>query len=144
MNTAQASVLRMPEPEAAVLIREGSALKEEIDEKSGRLREIHTRLAGLATFKDGKKTATVEGAGLRAKVQLKTYVKFDQEKVAFARTKMGDHAFSQVFGWTFKPRSQKDLDGFLAHGNPELVALVRDVMTITPGAPQVTYEPVEG
>ncbi len=143
MNTAQARVLQMPEPEAVALIREGAALKAEIDEKSERLREIHARLAGIATFASGKKTATLEGAGLRTKVQLKTYVKFDQEKVGFVRMKMGDAAFSKLFKWTFSPRSQKDLDGFMAYGDAEIVALVRDAMTITPGAPQVTYEPVE-
>lgn len=134
----------MPEPEAVALIREGAALKAEIDEKSERLREIHARLAGIATFASGKKTATLEGTGLRAKVRLKVYVKFDQEKVAFARVKMGDAAFAALFKWTFAPRSQKDLDAFLIHGQPEYVALVRDAMTITSGAPQVTYEPVEG
>ena len=142
--TAQASILRMPEPEAVALIREGAALKETITEQETRLREINQRLAELATFKDGKKTATVEGAGIRAKVQLKIYVKFDQEKVAFARMQMGDHAFAQVFGWTFKPKFQRDLDGFLTHGKPEFISLVRDAMTITDGAPQVTYERVEG
>ena len=41
--TAQARVLQMQEPEAVALIREGAALKAEIDEKSERLREIHGR-----------------------------------------------------------------------------------------------------
>lgn len=141
--TAQASVLRMPEPEAAALIREGAALKDSITESEARLREINLRLTALAKFPEGKKSATLEGAGFKAKVQKKFYVKFDQEKVAVARLEMGDPAFSQVFGWTFKPRSQKDLDGFLQYGPPDHVRLVRDAMTVTEGAPQVTYEPVE-
>lgn len=143
MNTAQARVLQMPEPEAVTLIREGAALKGEIDEKSERLREINVRLAEVAKFQKGKKTATVEGAGMRVKVQLKECVKFDQEKLGLARHTMGDKAFFAAFGWTFKPRSQKDLDGLLAYGDPKHVALVRDAMTITPGAPSVTYEKVE-
>jgi len=143
MNTAQARVLQMPEPEAVTLIREGSVLKAEIDEKSERLREINVRLAALAKFAPGKKTATVEGAGIRAKVQLKVYTKFDQEKVAIARIQMGDHAFAKLFAWTFKARSSKDLEDFLAHGQAEHVALVRAAMIITDGAPAVTYEPVE-
>lgn len=142
--TAQASVLRMPEPEAAALIREGAALKAEIDEKSERLREIHVRLLGIAKFAPGKKTATVEGAGLKAKIQKKEYVKFDQEKLALARLEMGDPSFTKVFGWAFKPRTAKDLDAFLAYGETDHVRLVRAAMTITSGAPQVTYEPVEG
>jgi len=141
--TAQASVLRMPEPEAAALIREGAALKAEIDEKSERLREIHVHLLGIASFAPGKKTAIVEGAGLKAKIQKKEYVKFDQEKLARARLEMGDPSFTKVFGWAFKPRTAKDLDAFLSYGDAEHVALVRDAMTITPGAPQVSYETVE-
>jgi len=142
--SAQASVLlHMPEPEAAALIREGAELKETILQDESRLREINLRLAEMATFSEGKKTATVLGAGLKAKVQLKSYVKFDQEKVAIARLEMGDFDFSRVFTWTFKPRSQRDLDGFLAHGQAEHVKLVRDAMTITPGAPAVTYERIE-
>lgn len=141
--TAQASVLRMPAPEAAALIREGAALKDTITGQEARLREINLRLVELATFPEGKKTALLDGAGIRAKVQKKFYLKFDQEKVAVARQAMGDAAFSQVFGWTFKPRSQKDLDGFLQYGPPDHVRLVRAAMTITPGAPQVTFEPVE-
>jgi len=141
--TAQASVLRMPAPEAASLIREGATLKAEIDEKSERLREIHVRLLGIASFAPGKKTAIIEGAGLKAKIQKKEYVKFDQEKLALARLEMGDPSFTKVFGWAFKPRTAKDLDAFLSYGKPEHIALVRAAMTITPGAPQVTYEPVE-
>lgn len=133
----------MKEPEAAILIREGYALKAEIDERSERLREINVRLAALATFAPGKKTATINGGEARAKVQLKDYVKFDQEKLALARLAMGDHVFFKTFGWTFKPRSQKDLDGFLAHAPEGHVALVRDAMTITPGAPAVIYESVK-
>ncbi len=143
MTTAHSRVLQMPEPEAAALIREGATLKAEIDEKAEHLREIHARLTALAKFPQGKKTATLEGAGRRVKIQLKDYVKFDQEKVGAARLAMGDHTFAQVFGWTFKPKSQRDLDGFLVHGKPEHVALVREAMTITPGAPSVTYELVE-
>ena len=143
MTTAQARVLQMPEPEAVSLIREGAAIKAEIDEKSERLREIHARLTTLAKFPQGKKTATLDGAGIRVKIQLKDYVKFDQEKLALARHTMGDDAFFKAFGWTFKPRSQKDLDGLITYGKPEHVALVRDAMTITAGAPSVTYETVK-
>lgn len=142
--TAQASVLRMPEPEAAVLIREGADLKNTITASEARLREINLRLVEIATFAPGKKTATVEGAGLKAKVQKKEYVKFNQEKLALARLAMGDPSFTKVFGWAFKPRTAKDLDAFLTYGNPDHVALIRAAMTITPGAPAVTFEPVEG
>ena len=143
MSTAQARVLQMPEPEAVALIREGAEIKAEIDEKSERLREINARLTSLAKFPQGKKTATLDGAGIRAKVQLKDYVKFDQEKLALARHEMGDDAFFKAFGWTFKPRSQKDLDGLLTYGKPEHVILIRAAMTITAGAPAVTYETVK-
>jgi hypothetical protein len=133
----------MPEPEASALIREGAELKNAITESEARLREINQRLAEIATFPEGKRTTKVDGAGLRAVIQKKIYIKLNQEKVAFARVQMGDHAFAQVFGWTFKPKSQRDLDGFLTHGKPEHVALVRDAMTITEGAPAVTFEKVE-
>jgi len=47
------------------LIREGAALKDEIDSKTARLRQIHLSLAESARFENGKKTAVLLGAGYR-------------------------------------------------------------------------------
>ena len=145
MNTAKASVLQFhkPGPEAvSSLVQEGAALKARIDSDTARLREINRELAEQATFPDGKNTAKIEENGVKATIQLKTYTKYDQEKLDAARRAMGNEAFLKPFTYEFKPRSKKDLDAFLAYGDPAQTAMVRDAMTITEGAPQVTYEQV--
>jgi len=144
MNTAKASVLHFPvEPEAVSLIREGAALKESIDEATKRLRDVNRRLAELAVFPEGKKTAHLEGAGFKVDIQKKEYIKFDQTKLDVARKTMGNDLFLKPFTYVFKERSKKDLDAFLAYGDAALAAMVREAMEISEGAPQVTYRPVE-
>ncbi|GAB6036178.1 hypothetical protein JCM15519_07370 [Fundidesulfovibrio butyratiphilus] len=141
MKTAQASVLQFPkEPEAVALIREGAELKDEIDESTARLREIHRRLEELATFPPGKNTAKIEGQGIDVTIQRKEYVKFDQGKLNTLRLAMGNDAFLKPFGFKFEPRSKKELDAFLEYGDKAFANQARAAMTITGGAPAVTYK----
>lgn len=144
MKTAQASVLQFPktEPEAVALIREGAALKNQIDDGTAKLRDIHRRLAELATFPEGKSTATMTEAGYKVTIQKKTYTKLDQVLLDSARRAMGNDAFLKPFTYKFEARSKKELDAFLSYGNPDHVAMIRAAMEISEGQPQVKYEQV--
>lgn len=123
----QAQVIPIRGSEPVALIREGMALKESI-------KAAETRL------KDGSKTGVVAGDGVRAKVALKEYEKWDQEKLAVARSKVGDERFFSLFKWEFSPRSKKDMDGFLAFASDFEKGFILDALTTKPGAPSVTYE----
>lgn len=145
MSTAKASVLQFPqqEPEAVALIREGARLKGIIDEATVSLRDINRQLAEQATFPEGKNTARLSGAGFNVTIQKKAYTKYDQDKLDAARKAMGNDLFLKPFTYEFKPRSKKELDAFMAYGDPGQAAMIREAMTISEGAPQVSYEPME-
>ena len=123
------------------LIDEGAALKAEVQEKTQRLREISAILAEQAQFPDGKNTAHVVGCNFKATVQRKENISWDQELLAQARAALGDGEFFGLFGWEFKPRAKKDLDGFLKH-SPK-APLVHAAMVIKPASPSVSFTALE-
>ena len=53
----------------------------------------------------------------------------------------GDGEFFGIFGWEFKPRAKKDLDGFLKH-SPK-APLVHQAMIIKPASPSVSFTALE-
>ena len=121
------------------LIREAAALDAEIKGKSERLKELKLKLAALAEFKPGSMTGHLVGGGHKVKVQVKEYVKWDQDKLDQVRS-FNPAKFNEIFKPEYKPISKKTLDGFLEHGNKNMADGVRWAMTVTPGAPQVTFE----
>ena len=123
------------------LIDEGAAIKAEVQEKTQRLREINAILAEQAQFPDGKKTAHLVGCNFQATVQVKENISWDQELLAQARASLGDGEFFGLFGWEFKPRAKKDLDGFLKH-SPK-APLVHAAMVIKPASPSVSFTALE-
>lgn len=138
-----AQVIPIHEPESVSLVREGSAIKAQIDVSQARLKEINARLAEIAEYKPGAKTGMVIGSGVQAKVQLKEYEKWDQEKLEQARALLGDELFFRLFRWEFSPRSKRELDGFLGFAPENHRRAVLDALTVKPGAPYVTYERME-
>jgi hypothetical protein len=122
------------------LIREGAALKDEIDGKTARLRQIHMRLAESARFENGKKTAVLFGAGHRVKVRLYENIAWDQEKILKFREYVPEEKFGELFKAVYEPTSRKEIDGFVAHADRELSNGLKWCMSVKPGAPQVTYE----
>ena len=132
----------MTEQQLESLIEEGATLKAEVQEKTQRLREIGAILAEHAQFPDGKNTAHLVGCRFKATVQRKETISWDQDALGQARFGLGDNEFFGLFGWEFKPRAKKDLDGFLKH-SPK-ADLVRQAMIIKPATPSITYTALEG
>lgn len=125
------------------LIREGAALKEEIDGKTARLRRINLLLAESAPFKTGQKTAQLIGAGYRVKVRLHENITWDQEKIEKFREYLPDGKFAELFRAVYEPASKKAIDGFIAHAEKELSNGLKWCMNVKPGAPQLSYEKLD-
>lgn len=126
------------------LVAEGAALDEEIKAKRSRLAKIKTELAKFAAFKPGSKTGHIPpAAGYSTKVQLKESRRWDQSGLARVRSVLGDEEFFKLFTYVFKPKSAKEINAFLSHGDPLKVAQVKAAMTVKEGAPQVTFTPLD-
>ena len=132
----------MTECQLAALIEEGAEIKAAINEQTQRLREIGAILFDQAQFPDGKNTAHMTGHNHKVTIQRKETVNWDQDLLAQARAGLGDNEFFQLFGWEFKPRAKRDLDGFLKHSPKD--PLVHQAMIIKPASPAVTYTALEG
>jgi hypothetical protein len=122
------------------LIREGAALKSEIDSKTARLRLIHLRFAESVRFENGKKTAHLVGAGYQVRVRLHDNIAWDQEKILKFREYVLEEKFGELFKAVYEPTSQKQIDGFIGHADRELSNGLKWCMSVKPGVPQVTYE----
>lgn len=125
------------------LIREGAALKKEIESRTMRLRSINQALAECASFKPGQGTAALFGAGYRVKVRLHDNISWDQEKILEFRRHLPEEKFCELFKTVYEPASKKTIDGFIAHADPDLSTGLKWCMTLKPAAPQVTYEKLE-
>lgn len=125
------------------LIREGAALKFQIDKQTARLREINKLLAESADFPEGKNTATLVGAGFRIKVQLRENIKYIQANIEQFRQCLPETKFFELFKTVYEPTSKKALDGFISHADPEIAAGLKWCMEVKEGSPQVTYESLE-
>ena len=122
------------------LIREGARLKSDIESKTARLRRINLALAESAEFKGEQRTAHLAAAGYHVTVRLHDNVTWDQERICEFRELLSEEKFAQLFRAVYEPTSKKQIDGFMAHADPDLAAGLRSCMTIRPGAPQVSYE----
>jgi hypothetical protein len=123
-----------------VLIKEGAQLKAQIDRLSERLREINKTLAEKAKFEDGKKTAHLFAPGIKARIQLRENVKWDQARLLEVKKHFA--WLDSVFKSEYKPKSSKELTVAMAK-SAEFEKAIEWVRTITPAAPGVTYEIIE-
>lgn len=125
------------------LIREGAALKREIEAKTARLRSINLFLAENARFKDGQKSTCLTGGGYKVKIRLHEIISWDQEKIRAFRKYLPEEKFTELFQMTFEPTSKKAIDGFLAHAEKELSNGLKWCMSVKAGAPHLTYEKLD-
>lgn len=124
------------------IILECLDLKAQITEHQSRLKVLQAQLAGLAVFSEGKHTATIQGDGVLAKVVNKMENSWDQPKLNAARAQLGDETFLSLFGFEWKPRAKKDIDGFLAHAPQDKRQPILDALTIKTSQ-SVSFERVE-
>ncbi len=129
--------------DVSALLREGYQLRQKIDADTARLRQINAALAELCEYPEGRMTGHLAAGSIRARIQKKLNLKWDQTRLLKAYDAMGAEEFRKVFKYEFKPKGAKELKGFLDFGKPEHVALVRGALTETPGAPSVAYEVIE-
>ena len=125
------------------LIREGAALKREIDAKTARLRSINLSLAESASFKNGGKTACLIEGGYKVTIRLHENITWDQEKIAVFRKYLPEEKFVELFRMIYEPSSKKAIDGFIAHADKDLSNGLKWCMSVKPGAPQLKYEEVD-
>lgn len=119
------------------LIKEGFALKQEIDAKTARLREINTLLADKAEYKNGSNTGRITCPGLAVKVTRRNNEKWDQTKLAQVR----EH-FPAEFEAAFKAKYEP-VKKALSSAPAEFQKAAAWAVTVTPGAPTVTYETLD-
>jgi hypothetical protein len=122
------------------LIQEGASLKSQRDALDAHLKQINQQISGLMDF-NGKKTAHAFSAGHKVTVQLRENVRWDQTKLEQVRESIGNDEFLTIMRPEWKPRSKKDLDGYLAHG--QHAEGFRWAMEVREGAPLVKYEALE-
>ncbi|MBU0990946.1 MAG: hypothetical protein KJ737_00515 [Proteobacteria bacterium] len=127
-------------PEIDELLKQGWHLKQGITSRTEKLREINSKIAALACFKDGKKTGYLESDKIKAKISLSSTVKWDQEKLKEAMPHFQN--FHDVFKPEYKPVSKKTLDLACA-ANPEFKRAIDWASEVKDNTPSVTYELIE-
>ena len=124
------------------LLMEGFTLKQEIDARQQKLRDINKQLAEQAEFKPGSSTGHIAAGNIMAKVTKRQNVKWDQDALAVAHKKMGTELFAKAFTYKFEPINARQLKNWLASGDvpDEAKHLILEARTVTEGAPSVVYE----
>ena len=126
-----------------VLVKEYATNKAEADRLTARNAEIAEQLLQDVSFKNGSDTGHLVTGGYKVTVTRRANTKWLKDKLEEARSKMSDTVFFRVFAWEYKPRSKKDLDGFLAHADPEFRRLILTAMETSPGKPGVKVEALQ-
>jgi hypothetical protein len=116
----------------------------DIDGKSARLRRINLILAERVRFEGNQRTAHLSGAGYHVKVRLHDIIAWDQERICKFRNLLHEEKFARLFREVYEPTSKREIEGFIAHGDPDLAEKLKWCMSVKPGAPQVSYEKMEG
>lgn len=114
-------------------------IKQQIDALSAELKEINAEIAEAVKFEDGKKTAYADFGDIRAKVQQKETVKWDQEKLNIFRQRYPSE-FEMLFKTEYKPISMK----LVYQTKGEVAAALDSCVEIKPATPYVTYEYMGG
>lgn len=124
------------------LLKEGLALKLEIEARQKKLREINKSIAECAEYKPGSSTGHIAAGNIMAKVTKRQNVKWDQDALAVAHKKMGTELFAKAFTYKFEPINARQLKNWLTSEDvpDEAKHLVLDARTVTEGAPSVVYE----
>lgn len=119
----------MEKSELSAMINRAYDIKQQIDNLSVELKDLNAKIYEEAVFADGKKTTYLAGDGLCAKIVKKENRKWDQGKLNIARMNMGDEKFLTLFNFEWKPKSAKDIDGFLGYAPDEQKKPILEALT---------------
>lgn len=117
----------------ADLITKAAYMHKELTEKKEEFQKIKDEITKLAIIPQGKMSTQINANGITCKVQCTERLSWDQQKLCQARAKIGDEIFMQAFVYEWKPRSKKDLDGFMSCAPEEHKNLIYDAVTATRG-----------
>ena len=120
------------------LILEGASLKARIEADTAKLREINKQLEAHADFGE-KKTAHMVASNIKATIQRKENVKWDQTRLEQIKGFFPE--FSSFFSIQYKPDNKKI--GAMLETRTEFADAIRYCREVSPGAPQVKYERIE-
>jgi hypothetical protein len=123
------------------IIDHAGMLKQEIADKSAKLKELNEIIEASCDF-SGSKTANLFGGAFKVKVQAKTTIKWDQDALENLRNNIGDAEFTKVFKWKYEHASAKDLDGAVKYG--AFADQIRECYTETKASSTFTFEALEG
>ena len=99
-------------PQMEKLVDRLAFLKEEEADLKERIKEARSELESELDF-GGKRTVHLFGNRYKATVQMRTDVKWDQDKIERLRAVMPESDFFDLFKWEYKHSSKKTLDAYL-------------------------------
>ena len=123
------------------LLSRALQLNEEIALRKQELAAIDEELSDRAVFEDGKATAYVEGAAVKAKVVRRTNDRWDQEKLNYLRQVVGDPVFMKGFKFSWDGRGKKAIAAMSADMTEEQKEMLSSAVTTTTRT-KVTYEEI--
>ena len=112
------------------MIRMASEKKTQIELLQAELKDLNQQIYEETTFKEGTKTAHLDAGDIVATVSKKETYDWNQSALNKARAIMGDEKFLNIFTFQWKPKSKKDLDGFLSFAPEAEKKPVMDALTI--------------
>ena len=123
------------------LLNRGSILKASIDAQKEELAAINLELLERAAFPNGGSTSHIQAGGIKAKIVRKENVKYDQERLLEVMNRL-PVMFSQAFKPKYEPVSAA-LKTYMA-ADKDFAQAILLARIVTPAAPSVTYEKLEG
>jgi hypothetical protein len=122
------------------LIDELGGLKAKADGIAARMREIRQTLDAEIDFGD-KATAHLYGQRFKIKVERKSEIKWNQDRIEALRGLMPEADFTRLFKWTYSHSGKKILDDYLA--SSPFRDDIRDACEVIERTNAYTYDAIE-
>jgi len=123
------------------LIKAAAVLDTSVKNQAHRLRELKAEITKRADFKPGSKTGYLSGGDIRAKVQRRQNIIWQQNHLTRLRRQLGDPAFLGLFRIRYEPISRKLIENYMEQEQPAGVEALRSAMTVKSTAALVSFEP---
>ncbi|UQZ90025.1 hypothetical protein C4J81_12765 [Deltaproteobacteria bacterium Smac51] len=126
----------------ARLVDEAAALKEKMERLADELNLMKQELAGRVEFRRGSGTSHAFGRVHSARIQMHGNLNWDQEALERLKEKIGEDYFYKIFRRVYEPKNQRALSGALRFG--PYSSMIEAAASVSPGEPQVSFEPRDG